>query len=53
MECSGIEEVEEQKVKTACLPIGESKIELLESTSQRVPLLNILKKRRGYTPYCP
>ena len=27
MECSGIEEVEEQKVKTACLPVGESKIE--------------------------
>jgi len=45
MECSGIEEVEEQKVKTACLPIGESKIELLESTSPEGTIAKYIEKR--------
>ncbi|MEM2446640.1 MAG: VOC family protein, partial [Candidatus Bathyarchaeia archaeon] len=30
----GIEEVKEQKVKVAMLPVGESKIELLEATAE-------------------
>ena len=33
LKVTGIETVEEQKVKTAFIPIGESEIELLESTS--------------------
>ena len=45
MECSGIEEVEEQKVKTACLPVGESKIELLESTSPEGTIAKYIEKR--------
>jgi len=32
MEVTGMEEVAEQKVKVAFLPVGESKIELLQST---------------------
>ncbi len=32
LKISGIEIVEEQKVRTAIIPVGESKIELLEST---------------------
>ncbi len=32
LEVTGMEEVAEQKVKVAFLPVGESKIELLEST---------------------
>ncbi len=34
----GIEEVSEQKVKTAFMPIGESEIELLESTDPEGPV---------------
>lgn len=34
----GIEEVAEQKVKTAFMPIGESKIELLETTDPEGPI---------------
>ncbi len=34
----GIEEVTEQKVKTAFMPIGESEIELLESTDPEGPV---------------
>ena len=45
MECSGMEEVEEQKVKTACLPVGESKIELLESTSPESTIAKYIEKR--------
>jgi len=34
----GIEEVAEQKVKTAFIPIGESEIELLETTDPEGPI---------------
>ena len=34
----GIEEVADQKVKTAFMPIGESEIELLESTDSEGPI---------------
>ena len=41
----GSEIVEEQKVKTAFFPVGESEMELLESTSPDGPLARYLEKR--------
>ena len=41
------ETVEDQKVKIAMLPIGESRIELLEPTSEDSPITNFLEKRGG------
>jgi methylmalonyl-CoA/ethylmalonyl-CoA epimerase len=45
LECYAIEEVEEQKVKTAFFKIGETKIELLESTSPDGPVGKFVEKR--------
>jgi len=45
LEVSGMETVEEQKVKTAILPVGESKIELLESTSPDGAIAKYIEKR--------
>jgi len=39
--------VEDQKVKVAMLPIGESRIELLEPTSDDSPITKFLEKRGG------
>lgn len=39
------EEVTEQKVRVAMLPVGESRIELLEATSQDSPIARFLEKR--------
>jgi methylmalonyl-CoA/ethylmalonyl-CoA epimerase len=39
------EEVAEQKVRVAMLPIGESRIELLEATSADSPIARFLEKR--------
>ena len=39
------EEVPSQKVRTAFLPIGESRIELLEPTSEDSPVAKFLAKR--------
>ena len=39
--------IEEQKVRVAMLPIGESKIELLEPTSEDSPISKFLEKRGG------
>jgi methylmalonyl-CoA/ethylmalonyl-CoA epimerase len=39
--------VEEQKVRVAMLPIGQSKIELLEPTSEDSPIAKFLEKRGG------
>src|SRR3981081_2347849 len=39
------EEVVEQKVRVAMLPIGESRIELLEATSEDSPIARVLEKR--------
>jgi methylmalonyl-CoA/ethylmalonyl-CoA epimerase len=39
------EEVAEQKVRVAMLPIGESRIELLEATSDDSPITRFLEKR--------
>ncbi|MBZ4688612.1 MAG: mce [Clostridiales bacterium] len=41
----GEEIVEEQKVKTAFLPVGDSEIELLESTSPEGPIARFIEKK--------
>lgn len=43
--CYKIEEVEDQKVRTAFLKIGETKIELLEATSPESPIAKFIEKR--------
>ena len=40
----GLEEVAEQKVKVAMLQVGESKIELLEPTSEDSPVAKFIEK---------
>ncbi|MEI7815643.1 MAG: methylmalonyl-CoA epimerase [Desulfuromonadales bacterium] len=44
MAFAGIEEVAEQKVRVAMLEIGESKIELLEPTSEESPVAKFIEK---------
>ena len=39
------EEVAEQRVRVAMLPVGESRIELLEATSDDSPIARFLEKR--------
>ena len=41
------ETVEDQKVRVAMLPLGESRIELLEPTSEDSPITKFLEKRGG------
>lgn len=41
------ETVEDQQVRVAMLPIGESRIELLEPTSEDSPISKFLEKRGG------
>lgn len=41
------ETVEEQKVRVAMLPIGETRIELLEATSDDSPIAKFVEKRGG------
>jgi methylmalonyl-CoA/ethylmalonyl-CoA epimerase len=43
--CYAIEEVADQKVKTAFFKIGETKIELLESTDPEGPIGQFLEKK--------
>jgi methylmalonyl-CoA/ethylmalonyl-CoA epimerase len=45
MKCYSIEEVKEQKVRTAFFKIGQSKIELLESTEPDGPIGKFIEKR--------
>lgn len=45
IECHGVEEVADQKVKTAFLPIKESEIELLEGTSPESPVAKFIEKK--------
>ena len=45
LEVVGTEEVAEQKVRVAMLAIGESRIELLEATSEDSPISRFLEKR--------
>ena len=47
LEAVHTETVEDQKVRVAMLPIGESRIELLEPTSEDSPISKFLDKRGG------
>ncbi len=44
-ECYSIEEVADQKVKTAFFQVGQTKIELLESTDPEGPIGKFIEKR--------
>jgi methylmalonyl-CoA/ethylmalonyl-CoA epimerase len=43
--CYAVEEVADQKVKTAFFKVGETKIELLEGTSSESPIVKFIEKR--------
>ena len=45
LECYAIEEVVDQKVKTAFFRVGDTKIELLESTDPEGPIGKFLEKK--------
>ncbi|MCT4604605.1 MAG: methylmalonyl-CoA epimerase [Marinisporobacter sp.] len=45
LDLQGTEVVEEQKVKVAFLPVGESEIELLESTDPDGPIAKFIDKK--------
>lgn len=45
MKCYAVEEVTDQKVKTAFFMVGQTKIELLESTSSEGPIGKFLEKK--------
>lgn len=45
LKLEGIESVDEQKVKVAFLKIGDTKIELLEPTSEDSPVAKFIEKR--------
>ena len=45
LKCYNIEEVKDQKVKTAFFKIGQTKIELLESTDPEGPIGKFIEKR--------
>lgn len=45
LECYSIEEVEDQKVKTAFFKVGDTKIELLESTADDGPIGKFIERK--------
>ena len=45
LELEGTETIEEQKVTTAFMPVGESEVELLESTSPDGPVAKYIEKK--------
>ncbi len=45
LKCYAIEEVTEQKVKTAFFMVGDTKIELLEATSDDSPIAKFIEKK--------
>ena len=45
LKCYAVEEVADQKVKTAFFQVGDTKIELLESTSPEGPIGKFLEKK--------
>jgi methylmalonyl-CoA/ethylmalonyl-CoA epimerase len=45
LECYSIEEVKDQKVKTAFFQLGQTKIELLESTDPEGPIGKFIEKK--------
>ena len=47
LKCEGTEIVEEQKVKVAFLPVGDTELELLESTTEDGPIAKFIAKNGG------
>lgn len=45
LECYAIEEVKDQKVKTAFFMVGQTKIELLEATADDSPVAKFIEKK--------
>ena len=45
LECYAVEEVRDQKVKTAFFKVGDTKIELLESTDPEGPIGKFIEKK--------
>lgn len=45
IKCHGTEEVAEQKVKTAFLPVDDTEFELLEGTSEDSPITKFIEKK--------
>ncbi len=45
LNCYSVEEVKEQKVKTAFFKVGQTKIELLEPTSEDSPVAKFIAKK--------
>lgn len=45
LKCYAIEEVKDQKVKTAFFKVGQTKIELLEATSEESPIYKFIEKK--------
>ncbi|MDU1538499.1 MAG: methylmalonyl-CoA epimerase [Paeniclostridium sordellii] len=47
LKCEGTEVVEDQKVKVAFLPVGDTELELLESTCEDGPIAKFIAKNCG------
>lgn len=45
LKCTGVEEIADQKVKTAFVPTGEGELELLESTSEDSAIAKFIEKK--------
>jgi len=45
LEIEGTEEIKEQKVKVAFIPVGESRIELIESTDPNGPIAKFIERK--------
>jgi methylmalonyl-CoA/ethylmalonyl-CoA epimerase len=45
LKCYAVEEVTDQKVKTAFFQVGQTKIELLEATSEDSPIAKFIEKK--------
>ena len=45
IKCTGVEEIAEQKVKTAFLPVRDTEVELLEPTSDDSPVAKFIEKK--------
>jgi len=45
LKCYAIEEVADQKVKTAFFMVGQTKLELLEATSEESPVAKFIEKK--------
>lgn len=45
LKCYAVEEVKDQKVKTAFFMVGQTKIELLEATSEESPIAKFIEKK--------